>query len=199
MIAGRGEPAVYEHDLAAGQALDLMQHVGADHHGATLVAQAVEELDERHTLDGVGAVERLVEHEDRGVTHEGGGHPRALAHPLAEATDLAVGLVEEVDGRQGSLGRGAVAHPVEGGGVAHELAGRDHARAGVLLRDEGEGALGLPLDAGIEPTDADGADVEGQHPADRPHERRLAGAVRLLATRPANLTNEEISRWSAAN
>ena len=44
MIAGRGEPAAHEHDLAAGQALDLVQHVGADDHRATLLAQALEEL-----------------------------------------------------------------------------------------------------------------------------------------------------------
>ena len=99
-------------------------------------------------LDGVGAVERLVEHEDGGVAHERGGHPRALAHPLAEATELAVGHVEEVDGREGPLGRGAVAHPVEGGGVAHQLAGREHGRGGVVLRDQGEGGLGLPLACG---------------------------------------------------
>src|SRR3989304_1593762 len=96
---------------------------GADDHRAALLAQAVEELDERYALDGVGAVERLVEHEDRGVAHQGGGHPRALAHPLAEATDLAVGHVDEVDGRQGPLGRGAGAHPVEGGGGGAQLAG----------------------------------------------------------------------------
>src|SRR3989304_4285268 len=52
---------------AARQALDLVPHVGAADHRATLRARALEELDERHALEGSGAVQRLVEHEDRGV------------------------------------------------------------------------------------------------------------------------------------
>ena len=183
VVAGRGEAAAHEHDLSAGQALDLVEDVRADDHRAALVAQPLEELDERLALDGVGAVERLVEHEDLGVAHERGGHLRALAHPLAEAADPAVGHVEQADRPQGALGRGAVAHAVEGGGVAHELTGREHARIGVLFRDEGDDALNLAARARVEPLDADGAGAQRQHPGDGPHERRLARAVRAEQAR----------------
>ena len=40
VVAGGGQPAADDHDLAAGQPLDLVEHVRADDHRAALVAEA---------------------------------------------------------------------------------------------------------------------------------------------------------------
>ena len=128
VVAGGGQPAPHEHDLAAGEALDLVEHVGADDDRPALVAEAVEQLDEGDPLHGVGAVERLVEHEHRRVRDEGGGDARALAHALAEAADPPVGDVEQVDGGEGGVGGGAVADAVQRRRVADELAGGERRR-----------------------------------------------------------------------
>ena len=58
-------------------------------------------------LHRVGAVQRLVEHEDDGLRDERGSDLRPLAHALAEPADPAVGDVEQPDGRQRASARGA--------------------------------------------------------------------------------------------
>ncbi len=98
VTAGGGEAAVDQHDHPLGQALDLVEHVRADDHRATLGAEALEQGDQLHPLHRVGAVQRLVEDEHAGVAHQRGGDLAALAHPLAEAVDAAIGDVEQGDG-----------------------------------------------------------------------------------------------------
>jgi hypothetical protein len=53
-------------------------------------AERTEECDEVEALHGVGAVQRLVEHEHLRVGDEGGGDLRALPHALAESTHAVV-------------------------------------------------------------------------------------------------------------
>ena len=107
VVARGGQPAAQQDDLTLGQPLDLVQHVGADDDRAPLAAQALEERDEVRALHRVGAVERLVEHEDGRLADERGGDLGALAHALAEAVDPPVGDVEQADGLQRAVGRGA--------------------------------------------------------------------------------------------
>ena len=63
VAAGGGQPAVDEDDDPLGQPLDLVEHVRADDHRAALGAEPAEQGDQADPLHGVGAVERLVEHE----------------------------------------------------------------------------------------------------------------------------------------
>ena len=91
VAAGRRQPAVDEDDHPLGEALDLTEDVRADDHRAPAGAELAEQPDQRHPLDRVGAVERLVEHEHLGVGDQRGSHLRALTHPLAEPVDAAVG------------------------------------------------------------------------------------------------------------
>ena len=176
--AGRGQPAPHDHDHAVGHGLDLVQHVRAHDHRAALGAQAAEELDEAQALHGVGAVERLVEHEHERVLHEGGGHLAALAHALAEAVHAPVGDRLHVDGLQGPVDHAAVGEPVQVGDVAAQLARRETAGDGLVLRHEGELPVHLPVGPGRAAGHAHLALVDGDQPGDRPHERGLAGAVR---------------------
>ena len=87
VAAGGREPAVDEHDHARRQPLDLVQDVRADDHGAALRAELLEQRDEVQALHGIGAVQRLVEHEHVRIAHERGRDLRALAHALAELVD----------------------------------------------------------------------------------------------------------------
>ena len=63
MTAGRGEAPVDEHDHPLGEPLDLVQHVRADDHRAPVGAEPAEQVDQADPLHGIGAVQRLVEHE----------------------------------------------------------------------------------------------------------------------------------------
>ena len=113
-----------------------------------------------------------------GPVHQRGGDLGALAHALAEAVDAPVGDVEQADRRQRGVGRAAVGDAVEVGDVADELAGRQRRRDGLVLRHEGHAPVDAAVAPGIATLDAHGALVDPEHPGDRPHQRRLAGAVR---------------------
>ena len=178
MPAGRGQPSVHEHDDAVGEALDLVQHVRADDDRAALAPEAPEQVDEGDALHGVGAVERFVEHEHPRLDDQRGGDLDPLAHALAEAVDAAVGDVEQADGRQRGVGCVAVADPAQVGAVAHELAGGQPGRDGLVLGDEGQVAVDAAVAPRVAAVDADVTLVDADRAGHRPHQRRLAGAVR---------------------
>ena len=100
------------------------------------------------TLDRVGAVQRLVEHEHVGIAHERGGDLRALTHALAEGIDTPVGDVQHRDGAQRVLGRAAIGDAVEIGDVVDELAGGEPARHGFVFGHEGEPAEDVAIRVG---------------------------------------------------
>jgi hypothetical protein len=178
VVAGGRQAAPDHDDLPGRQPLDLVQHVRADDHGAALPPERLEQLDERHPLDGVGAVQRLVEHEDPRPGDQRGRHFGPLAHTLGEPADPPVGDLEQADRGQALVRQRPVPDPVEGRRVAHELAGGQRRRHGLVLGDERDGRLHAPLGVRVGPEHPDRPLVGPQQPGQRPHEGRLAGAVR---------------------
>jgi hypothetical protein len=169
---------VDEHDDPLGHALDLVEHVRADDHGAAAGAEVLEQRDEVHALHGVGAVERLVEHEHLRILDERGGDLRALPHALAERVDVAVGGIEHVDRAQRGVRRVAVGDAVEVGDVADELAGSEAGRHGLVLRHQRHPGMHLPVAARVVAIDEHGTLVDADEAGHGPHQRRLAGTVR---------------------
>ena len=105
------------------------------------LAEGTEECDEMEALHGVGAVQRLVEHEHLRVGDERGGDLRALPHALAEAARPAVRDVGEPDRLDGPIGRTRVGDAVQVGDVANELPSGEDRRHGFVLGHEGERSL----------------------------------------------------------
>ena len=99
------EAPVDEHDDARRHALDLVQHVRGDEHGAALGAEPADQLDHVAPLHRVEAVERLVEQQQLGRVDERLGQLDALAHALREAADPPLGGVLEPDARERLGGR----------------------------------------------------------------------------------------------
>ena len=103
--AGGREPPVHEHDHPLREPLDLVENVRADDHRSALRAEVLEQLDEAQALHGIGAVQRLVEHEHVRIGHERGRDLGALPHALAERVDAPVGDVEHRHRSQRFVGR----------------------------------------------------------------------------------------------
>ena len=140
MPAGRGEPAAHDDDHALGHRLDLVQHVGADDHRAALGAEPLEQVDQAQALDGIGAVQRFVEHQHQRVLHEGGRHLAALAHALAEAVHAPVRRRLHVHGVERPVDDPAVGDAVQVGHVGAQLAGRQAAGDRFVLGHRGRAA-----------------------------------------------------------
>jgi hypothetical protein len=177
VAARRGEAPAHDDDDPLGHGLDLVEHVRAHDHGAPLVAEALEELDEPEPLDRVGAVERFVEHQHEGVLDQGGGHLAALAHALAEAVHAPVGGGLHVHGVEGPLDHAAIGDAVQVGHVCAELAGRQPARHGFVLGHQREPLVDRTVGAGRAAVDHDGALVDRDETRDRPHEGGLPSAI----------------------
>ena len=128
-------------------------------------------------LHRVGAVQRLVEHEDPRIDHQGGGDLAALPHPLAEGVDAAIGDVEQADGAEGVVRCAAVRHPVEVGDVRDELSGAEPRRHGLVLGHERHPRVHTAVTTRVTAFDAHGSLVDADEAGDRPHQSRLAGAV----------------------
>jgi hypothetical protein len=150
----------------------------ADDHRAALRAERLEQSDEGHALHGVGAVQRLVEHQDPGRRDEGRGHLGPLAHPLAEAPDLAVRHVQQPDAVEAPVGHLAVLHAVQRRCVADELAGGQCWRHGLVLGHERDHPLDLAVAVRVSAHHLEAPLVEREEAGERPHQRGLAGAVR---------------------
>ncbi len=99
---------VDEHDHARRHALDLVQHVRGDQNGAAFGAEPPDQLHHVAALDGIEAVQRLVEQQQLGRVHERLGQLDALAHALREAAHATLRRVFQPHGRErlgGRLGR----------------------------------------------------------------------------------------------
>ena len=70
-----------------------------------------------------------------------------------------------------------VGHPVQLGDVAHQLAGGQAGRDGLVLRDQGDAPVDLAVGAGVTSVDPHPSRVHPDEAGDGPHERALAGAV----------------------
>ena len=178
VVAGRRQTSPQQHDLPLSQAFDLVEDVRADDHRPPLGAQLAEEGDEMSPLHGIGAVERLVEHEHGGAGHEGGRDLRALAHALAEPADPAVGHVGQAHGGEAGVRGAPVAHAVQPRHVAHELARGHPGGDRLVLGHQRQRLLDGPVPARVPIHDPDRSGVRSEETGHGPHERRLAGAVR---------------------
>ena len=77
--------------------------------------------------------------------------------------------------RSGAL---AVGDAVQVGDVAHELAGGERRRHRLVLGHQRHPPVHPPVATRIPTLDGHGTLVDADEPGDRPHQRRLAGAVR---------------------
>jgi len=103
-------PSVVDHTDVIAQALDEIHHVTRQHDGAAAGTEAVEHRPHRAGRQGVDALERLVEQQEpRSVQHRR-RERGLLAHAVAVAGDLAVGVVGELQRFQQFVG--ALAHDV---------------------------------------------------------------------------------------
>ena len=99
--------------------------------------------------------------------------------PLLNAVDPPVGDVEHRDRRAARCrARSRSATPVEVGDVAHELPGGEPGRHRLVLGHQRHPAVHLPVAARVAALDAHRALVDADETGHRPHQRRLAGAVR---------------------
>ena len=134
---------------------------------------------------GVEAGERLVEHEQVGLVHHGGGQLHPLAHAPREVLDRAAGPVGQAEALQqlGAAPPGDVASgrrgagPARRGGPPRACPGRGPAPGACSPTSGGRAVV-----AG-RPRHSTDPDVGLEHPEDDPHERRLAGAVGARAGR----------------
>ena len=79
----RSSQAPGDHDQdAIGDSLDLLQDVAGEEDGAAVLRQPPQEAHCVQALARIHAVEGLVQQQDLRVMDEGGGHLRALPHPL---------------------------------------------------------------------------------------------------------------------
>ena len=85
--------AVADDDDLVGDALDLVEQVRAEQHGAALVGVAAQQVAHPADAGRVEAVGRLVEDEDLGVAEERVGDAEALAHAEGVVADPAVRLL----------------------------------------------------------------------------------------------------------
>ena len=123
---------------AIRDAFDLLEYVGGNDHRLALGAEPMEEVDEVCPLDGIGAVEGLIEDENLRMRDQGSRHLDALSHALGVATDAPVRgrlHVDEIDGlvhsRRARIGSGKLSGISNEASAVHVLIYR------VLIRDEG--------------------------------------------------------------
>ena len=134
VAAGRGEPAVHQHDHPLGQPLDLVEHVRADDHRAALRAELLEQRDEvQRAAPGRrrSAVRRA--RARRGSVTSAAAILVRWRMPLLNVSTWRSADVEQLDGAQRAVGRVAVGDAVEVGDVAHELAGGEPAGHRLVL------------------------------------------------------------------
>ena len=174
------DPPVDDHHDAVAHALHELQLVAGEHdRHAPRRPFAIQHLDQDVGADRVEARERLVEHEEVGLVHEGGGELHPLLVPERQALDpvlRAIGHPEGLEDLQAADPRGRPAHAVEPRQV-DELVEDAHLRVeAALLRDVAEPTPSHPVHRPPSPPDLAG--IGAEHAEGDPHRRRLAGAVR---------------------
>ena len=142
--------------------------------------RASDDEDLRQGVDGdrVEAGERLVEDQHVGLVDEGADQLDALLVAERQVLEVAARPVGEVEALEPRLGAAARLGLVEAAQLAEvaQLVADPHRRVQpALLGEVAEAPAGVGVDRAALP--AHGAGVEGGEPEDRPHRRRLAGAV----------------------
>src|SRR5579862_3492528 len=179
-LRGRGvreEPAPADDDQVIRGLGHLAHQVAGHHDGAPVGGQGLEQLADPGDALGVQAVDRLVEHQHRGVAEERDGQAEALLHPEREARDpaarhrLQAGQLQDLGD---ALAPDAVAPRDRGdvgpGGPPAVQGGRVEQRADLAQRAD-QGVVPALVDQGR----AAGRGVQAQDDA---HRGALASAVR---------------------
>ena len=154
----------------------LVHDVARDEHRAPVGGEASEQVPQVAPQHGVEPDRRLVEHEHLGVADEGAREVRARLLPATEVLDPRVGVVGEVDRRDGPVDRvGADPHDLRDVGdvVAHRQVAVDARRLGEVPDPVTQGRR-----PGLLTEHRHGAPGDDLHPHDRPHEGRLASPAR---------------------
>ncbi len=109
-------------------ALDLVEEVRRQHHGAALGHERQDHVAHLVHAGGVEPVHGLVEDQELGVPDQAGGHPEALAHAHGVLRHPVVGAMEDADPLEGRAdarpARRALAPPRGAGGSAARSDGR---------------------------------------------------------------------------
>ena len=177
-VAGRGVPARHHHLDPAGDLLDLLEDVGAEQDGPSLVAEPVEQVHQVQPLPWVHAVERLVEQQHRRVVDDRGRHLDPLLHALGVAADVAVLGVGHLDRRDRPPGcRLRVGELVQPGVGQHERPAGDRVVHLLPLRHQADVAVDLRVAHQPAAVEGDGAGRRREEAGHHVDQRRLAGPV----------------------
>ena len=174
-------------------ALDLVEEMGRQHHGAALRHQRRDHVAHVEHARRVEAVHRLVEDEQLGVPEQTGGHAQPLAHPHGVLGHLVVGPLQDADTLERRLdaalcrrltGRGEDLQVLATGEVAVEAGLVDDGP------DPGQGRVAVAGDRVAEQGHRPGVGV-GQA-QQHPDQRGLPGAVRPEVPEGAAPGDEEL-------
>ncbi len=133
--AAGDKAALGDHQDSRSEPGDFLEHMGRHEHAAPLRAQFLEQLDHATSLNGIEAVERLIQDQHLRIVNERGGQLRALTHALgiARHRPMIVG-VEFDDAQRVSPRRFGVRHTMRGGCDRHEFERVEPVEQSVLLR-----------------------------------------------------------------
>ena len=177
-IAGGGESSFGDDQHVRTEPLDLVEDVAGDEHAPVGLTEPVEQVDQVSALARIEAGERLVQHEDVGVVHQGRRHLDPLAHAFGIGGDAASVVGVQLDhverGARRPSGRRAREGSRRGARTPVACARRTWSPAG----GPGRFGPGPPRRRGVAAVDAHGALRGRGQPAQQPEQRRLPGAVR---------------------
>ena len=175
--AAQYEAAPVDDGHVVARLLDLGQQVAGQEHGAPFSPEPPQQLADLADARRVEAVDRLVEHEQRGILQERTGQTKALAHTERVLADLLVRTLQQTDRVQARLDS-AGSDPVDGAEQLQVLAcghRREHRRRlhdGADAGQHGRQLLGRGTSEHGHPPSRGGDEAE-----QAPDRRRLARAI----------------------
>ena len=178
----RRDAPLAQHDHGVAGALDVLEHVRREQHADAEVArEPAHELEHLVAALRVEAVRGLVEHDQLGRVHERLRELDALAHAGRERPDQAQALLLEADLEE-HLARAqhgdAARQSAQLAEVHHEVARRHPAGQALVLGHVADAPPQLEAArGGVDAEQPRRAGVGLDEPEQRPHQRRLAGAV----------------------
>ena len=104
-LAFGDDVAVAEQDDLVGDGVDFVQDMAGDDDVHAVRGEGAEQGDGFGAGEGIEAVERLIEDEDRRAVADGLGQLDALPHAFAVAGDFAFGGIHEIDALEGAPGQ----------------------------------------------------------------------------------------------
>ena len=174
-------------------ALDLVEEMRRQHHGATLGHERHDHVAHVEHAPGVEAVHRLVEDQQLGIPEEAGGHAQPLAHAHGVLRHLVVGPMQDADALERRLDAALGRRLTRRGEDLQVLAaGQVAVEAGFVddRPDPGQGHVTVPRDGVAEKGHRAGIGV-GQA-EQHPDQRGLAGAIGSEVAEGAAAGNEEL-------